>query len=166
MGSPQYCSIQDLKDAVDIRDLKGLLSDDGTEASIDSSNTKLVSAIEYASSEFLRSVLAGKKYTAAEILTLVGDDDWAVRGPVADIAIWFIYSRRQSTDIPTAVAERHSAAQEVLKSLRKGEQILPVETSVDSEMPEAVFSTQHERERLDLVSDSPYFNEERYHGDT
>jgi len=165
MGSPQYCTVADLKDAVDERDLKGLTSDDGTEATLTSANSKLITAIEYASSAFLRSTLAGGKYTALQLQTLAADDDWAIKGPVVDCAIWFLYSRRQSTDTPTQITERKKSAQDIMDSLRRGDQILPIKVSTDAEIPEAIFATRGQRDRLNLVSDSEYFPDSRTSGD-
>ena len=157
MASPQYITIDDLKNAVDIRDLKALTSDTGADAVLDANNGPLVQSIEWASSEFLRSVVVGGRYTAAQMLTLSTDDDFAIKGPVIDLATYRLFARRTGKGVPDEVEQRYKKAQEVLDQLRRGYQVLPIEAATAAGDPVVSFPTTTEIEAMDLVSNEDYF---------
>lgn len=157
MAAPQYVTIAQLITHIDERLLGQLTSDTGTAAAVDGTNTKLVAALERASSDVESYALRGESYKSADLAQLQTDGDATLTGLVADLVLWYLFKRRGG-EIAPAVDEARERAYKSLEQLRDGARIfgksLPAAAAGKAE---TVVISQGDRLLLRMVSDEPYF---------
>lgn len=151
-----YADPDQMMARIDSRIIGQLLSDDGSQVSEAAAREHpiLLEALEDASGQIRSAALVGHKYTEANLETLARNRDAFLMRLTCDLALGFLYNRRQSaTEIPMNVIR----AEEWLAALRFGERILNVEENKTAGNPTNGYITDAVRSNLNLVSDRNRF---------
>lgn len=156
MASSRYITVPDLYDAWDRRIVEQLTSDGGGKPEMDSNNLKAIWAIERASDDVQMAATVGERYTETDLTTLSTDDREALKGLVADLAMWHLFKRRGAA-IPESVAMAKNDAKITLKELRNGSAVFPVATARTAGQATVSVIPATTRDRLNYVSDSSFF---------
>ena len=156
MASSSYITVADLYQAYDRRLIEELGTDIGGAGGMTSSNERIQTAIERASEDVQMAATVGGRYTTDDLDTMKTDDRWALKGLVADLAVYRLVSRRMA-DIPEALREALRLANETLKSLRDGDAVFPIEASRTAGKPSISIITESQRSNLGMTSDSEFF---------
>ncbi len=156
MASPAYITVDELYDAYDRRLIEELGTDIGGAGGMTTANSKILTAIERASEDVQMAATVGGRYTTDDLDTLKTDDRWALKGLVADLAVYRLVSRRMA-DIPEAIREALRLANERLAELRDGDAVFPVDSARTSGKASISIISESQRGRLDMVADSEFF---------
>lgn len=158
MAAPQYATLTQLRDQIDERLLKQLTSDDQTDGVLDlTTNTKLKTALEVASSDIESHTLRGQRYTTADLVALQAAGDMTLVGLAGKLTVWNLVARRGG-DVPESIESQHREAMRILKALADGELIFGKSTSAAAAgVIEARVVTPNQRTEFGLASDSAFF---------
>ncbi len=156
MPQATYITPDELARAYDSRPVGELSSDDGTVGVINPSNEILMTAIERASADVESAVLKSRRYTIEDLQALQANDDWTLKGIVADLAVAHLYQRR-GTAMPDAWQRAADRAEAQLEALRTGREIFTDDAAAAAGEPRPRTFTSTARSNLGIISDTPYF---------
>ena len=144
---------------MDERDIAQLTSDGTTNAVVDETNVDALNAIERASATVETAALKGGRYTLESLAALQADDDWSLKGLVAELAAVMLYQRRGS--LPPAWEQRNKRAMDTLEAIDKGKRIFRDSGAIAASKPSVFVINSGTRARLDLIADRPYYPDRR-----
>ena len=149
-----YSSPSDLILRFDPRDLGDLCGDDGVQVSrIDLlTDPNLQAALDDASGAIDAALLAGGRYSAADLAALSGNSQALLKRICCELALAYLWARR-----PLYRAEDRQAATETaeksLERLRKGENVFNVAENIDASTPTIDGPTSVTYDNLNLIRD-------------
>lgn len=149
MAQATYITGTELLKTHDARIVLQLAADDGTPvAAVDADDDPvIVNAIERASAEVEAALLRAGRFTLTSLAAAATDDDWTLKGLVADLAVANLYARRGG-GMPDDIRSRQDAARENLKALADGRWIFG---TTDAEATAG-------QPRISIISASQYAN--------
>lgn len=156
MAQTTYITVAEWQHGTDDRVLADLMSDDGTAGTIGEGDLVLLNCIERASADVESYVLRGGRYTLTDLTDLQTDDDWTLKGLVADLATGYLYQIRGG-QIPDSAKDRQDRGRETLQELAKGGRIFRDTSAISAGTAQVSIITTDQRARSNLVSDGPNF---------
>ncbi|MCC7424820.1 MAG: DUF1320 family protein [Planctomycetaceae bacterium] len=119
-----YATPAQIIERYDVRDIGQLVADDDTQVAAGDldDNTVLLAALADASGDIEAALLAGERYTVANLEGLTGNSASKLVRLTCDIAMAYLYGRRPAHDPDKLKAFEERAAKQ-LERLRKGENV-------------------------------------------
>lgn len=149
-----YATPADLLKRYDARDIGDLASDTGTQVSTGSipTDANVLAALADASGDIESALLAGNRYTTADLAAVTGNTASKLIRLTCDIAMGYLLSRRPGYD-----PERLKAFREqnhfMLERLRKGENVFDLTAQKDAGVIERATPTAVDVSKLNLMRD-------------
>lgn len=158
MAQAQYITVAEWQEGTDDNVLLQFASDTGTPiASIGAATDPvLLNCIERGSADVEKHAQRGQRYTGADLAALQTDDDWSLKGLVADLATMHLYRIRGAV-IPEAVQSRIDIAQAELNELASGAIVFNDAGAQAAGAPKVSVISLNTRQNLGLASDSVFF---------
>lgn len=149
-----YADAFDLVDRKSAQTIGDLVSDSGE--AVDegdlSSNARVTAALDSASGAIESALLAGGRYSTADLGSLSGNGLAYLKMITCDIAMTYLFARK-----PTTSVDEYKAAQDLadvhLERLRKGERIFNIAEVVTAGVPSYSGPTVPELRELNLIRD-------------
>lgn len=132
-----YATSADLLLRKDSREIGDLVSDnnDRVPESELSANTKLTAALSDASGDVNAALLAGGRYTVAQLEALTGDSLSYLKRIVCEIAMYYLLVRRPDLNRDTLEYYR-DMRETLLGMLKTGADVFNIEASIGASLPE------------------------------
>lgn len=156
MAQTQYITVTEWNLGLDERVMADLSSDDGTVGTVNDANSVLVNCIERASADVESFALRGGRYTVAALTDLQTDDDWTLKGLVADLATGYLYQIRGG-QAPPDIGVRIDRARVALEELGKGSRVFRDADAIDAGQAQVSVISSSDRKTSALVGDGPNF---------
>ena len=157
MAQSKYITIAELKESFDHRMLQQLASYSGSVADLSGeTNAIVLNCIEKASAEIQSYALRGSRYTAANLDTIKGDDDWTLKGLCATLTVKHLF-RGKATQAPPDVIAMIEESKAIMESLASGDRIFNFDSSVTAGKAAVKVVDSTTRGKLNLSSDQDFF---------
>lgn len=147
-----YATSADLLLRKDQREVSDLVSDNGdpiAESAL-SSDTKLTAALSGASGEVNAALLAGGRYTVAQLEALTGDSLSYLKDIVCELTMYRLHRRRP--DIDGKALEYYGQLRETLLGmLRSGQDVFAIDAHIAASLPEVDGPTTLGLQNLNLI---------------
>lgn len=149
-----YATVPQLLDRKDYRTIGDLVSDDGSPVSevALANNAKVAAALADASGMVDAALLAGSRYTTAQLSALTGNSQAYLIRIVCDITVALLYDRRPLYDVD-GFEKAMKLSEAHLERLRKGEHVFDVEEVKAAGVPDTIAPSVIEVDRLNLIRD-------------
>lgn len=149
-----YATVAQLLNRKDHRTIGDLVSDDGSQVSEAAlaSNAKVTAALDDASGMIDAALLAGSRYTTAQLAALTGNSQAYLIRITCEIAVALLYDRRPLYDVD-GFKKAMELSEAHLERLRKGEHVFDVIEVQESGVPSTVAPSVVEVNNLHLLRD-------------
>ena len=118
-----YLQPSDLIARVDVNLLCELVSDNGSSPVSPTellTDTNLITALSDASGELESAIFASERYSPVDLQALTGVSQQYMIRILCDLAIYYLWTRRNTAPLPQTLQEKYDKATEALKSLSMG----------------------------------------------
>lgn len=152
-----YATAADLLLRKDWREIGDLVSDDTVQISESELTTdaKVLVALSDASGDINASLLAGGRYTVANLESLTGDSLALLKRITCEIGIYYLLVRRPNLDSKTL--EYYEKLREMyLRRLSTGEDLFNLDSVLNASLPDVDGPTSLGFEKLNLLRDRAY----------
>lgn len=160
-----YATGSDLIERYDARVLGDLLADDNTSVALADVPThpKVLVALTDAAGDIDAALMAGERYSRADLEALAGPSRALLTRITCEIAATYLEMRRMTIDVDKLTALKE-LAERTLNRLRKGEIVFNLAPQKDAGLPDAPLFTQVDADRSHLLRDrvKNYFPRRRF----
>lgn len=147
-----YAAPSDLTARYDLRTVSQLASDNNVAVPDVTAAPAVLAVLSDASGDVDVALMAGGRYTAADLAALTGNSLATLLRIVCDIAMSYLYARRPGFDVKKT-KELRELADDHLDRLRKGENVFALPAQISAGQPTIDGPTAVEYEAMNLTAD-------------